>query len=284
MKEDQNQDPTENQIAQIGTLVEIGEIVTDPETGQELIASETTINELLTAETYIKTGLLTISLALKKIRDNKLYLLRGMNSLQDYATNFLSFNYRHAKKILQIADTYGDSPHFEKISQLPMNTLLKADDDLVQQLKEGEFRDSEGNVWSFEEIGDMKNKEMNNELKRLLQQNSSLKKDLIKVKENAEQNQKLVELYESQDGKMLEKVKSRNEAQQIILHSRGALAKAIDDLSRIELTDADIVRDVVGMIGGAIVGLSTIHDEWMPILQAANGVGMEFVDTPDGAA
>lgn len=253
-----------------------GEFLPDPETGSDLIVTEDGIKELLSLETSINFALAQLSMSLKRVKESRLYLLRGVDSFKAYVENYISFSYRHATRLVAIADTFGDSEHFEKIATLPVTWLREAakDKSLAESLKQGELTDSEGNVYTLDEITQLKGQELTEELKRITLQKKDLQKELKAAREQLDETRKTIEHYESSEGeKFFERIKTAKDAMGIIDYTRGVISQATHDLSRIETDDPDILRELSGLVSGAIVALSAIQDSYLPALMAAGEQG-----------
>lgn len=87
----------------------LADAVKDPETGTILQFSEEEKLELLFCERQMKVGFMQIAIALKTVRDKKLYLLRECDSMRTYIEDFVHFSYRHAHRLMRLADTFGDA-------------------------------------------------------------------------------------------------------------------------------------------------------------------------------
>lgn len=257
-------------------LMEVGSIVRDPESGREIIASPGIIQDLFLAEQSINFALGQLAVSLKRIRDERLYLLRNTRSFKEYVENYISFSYRHVSRIVSIADSFSGSDRYDQIAQLPLSFLQHAEKDqnLYQQLKRGEFTDNEGNTYSLTELLQMSQNEMNTELKKLLAKNAVLKKQIKEVSQRATENEKLVQHYESSSGKeVLNKIVTREDALREIEYSRGVLADITNKLSAIELDDISVIRELSGVVTGGIAALSVIQDAYLPSLNAAPEIG-----------
>jgi len=107
--------------------------IIDAETG-ELLDREAAEKHLLFLEQQISLGCIQIALALKVIRDNHFYLLRGFNSMKDYIEQSLTMSEVHAKRYLLIADSFSDMA-LQKLSNANLTSLIAIakNEDLLEE-------------------------------------------------------------------------------------------------------------------------------------------------------
>lgn len=121
----------------IDTMFPITNEVIDPETGEVL--NTATLQEmekkLAVLEQLIGASYLQVALALRTIRDERLYLCR-CTSFNEYIENYLPFSVRHAYRYLQLADSFTPSALKKLEKNAPMQLVLQIakDDDLVEQI------------------------------------------------------------------------------------------------------------------------------------------------------
>ena len=98
----------------------------DPETGEQIIFTESHLARLVAIEQRIATHYIQLSLDLKEIHDGRLYLLRGNDSFSGYCQTYLHMSARHAYNHLKIATTFGEA-FLKKVSKsdMPMVKLLE---------------------------------------------------------------------------------------------------------------------------------------------------------------
>lgn len=102
-------------------LILPAEIVND-ETG-EIMNSADMETRLVFFEQQIAFGCIQIALALKTIRDERLYLAR-CSSIKEYIEEYIPISLRHAERHLQIADAF-NSKALEKFKNTPLTVLLE---------------------------------------------------------------------------------------------------------------------------------------------------------------
>lgn len=112
------------------------EIVND-ETGEVFNRADVE-SRLVFFEQQIASGCIQIALALKTIRDEKLYLAR-CKSMTQYMEEFIPISLKHAEKHLQIADAFSGGA-LEKYKKTPMNLLLEIarNDELLKEANDPE--------------------------------------------------------------------------------------------------------------------------------------------------
>lgn len=98
---------------------------TDKETGEIITLGESHENLLLSLEHQIVNNYVQVALALKTIRDEHLYFLRGCDSMQDYCAAYLGMSRRHVYNHLHVADHFSEKL-LGKVSRanVPMQALL----------------------------------------------------------------------------------------------------------------------------------------------------------------
>jgi hypothetical protein len=89
-----------------GTVVHFSGFVTDPATGREITMPLDAIDRLETLESQLVFSHINISLVLKTIRDEKYYLLRDYECMQDYCVSCLHMSASSVKRYLALADRY----------------------------------------------------------------------------------------------------------------------------------------------------------------------------------
>lgn len=109
---------SKNQVMQIKEYI-------DEATGEMISFTDGDQRELDLLESQVAAGYFQIAVALKTIRDRKLYLLRGNNSMKEYVENHFHQSYRTAQRYLQIADSFANSKNRDELQQLPFSKLLE---------------------------------------------------------------------------------------------------------------------------------------------------------------
>ena len=109
----------------------------DQETGETVVLTDDDRNLLISIEQQLALHWIQFSLALKTIRDKRLYLLRCA-SMRDYCIEHLKISRGHMYRYLQAADTFSETV-LKKISKsnVPMTSLLQlAKDDDIREMIE----------------------------------------------------------------------------------------------------------------------------------------------------
>jgi hypothetical protein len=253
-------------------LAKIGEVITDPETGIQVQVTREAVSQMLQAETQISNSMSVLAMSLKTIRDNKYYLFRGCDSFKEYTERFLMYSPRHTQRLLSIADSFCDSEHFNDIASLPHRFLeqVRKDAAKADQLKNGEYTDSEGNVITLDELKEMSNAELTNEVRQLKAKTKNLKQDVTKFKLESEENKKLAdELEQLAGGERIRAIKDKREILSTLMSARGSMSVTIQELNNIETEDPEIINEFSGVITGAITALSALQDKYFHHLLSA---------------
>lgn len=119
---------------QVDEIILPAEII-DDEYG-EVLNSADTESRLVFFEQQIASGCIQIALALKIIRDEKLYLAR-CSYMKEYVETYLPMSLRNAEKHLQIADAFSSQAleKFSKLKKTPLTLLLEIsrNDELLEE-------------------------------------------------------------------------------------------------------------------------------------------------------
>lgn len=123
-------------------------VVHDPETGKEIAFTQEQRMLLESTKMQIKSGLLQVALGLRTIRDNRLYLLDGAESLSDWFGKNWGQSITTGYRMLQAADAFADAPNAEQILRQPLSQLLiiSKNKKAMEQIHAGELHIGDGQV------------------------------------------------------------------------------------------------------------------------------------------
>lgn len=121
------------------TLPEIRNSYVDPDSGEKVKVTQDMALALHHHEHQIASATLTMAFGLKAIRDGKLYLLRGCETMKEYITTCVAKSYSSAKFYIQVADAL-DGLSQKQLEGLSIGALgdISRDLTLVGKLKKGE--------------------------------------------------------------------------------------------------------------------------------------------------
>lgn len=236
--------------------------VVDPTTGVLVSFSQEDHFALIEAENDIGNSIWKLSMSFKRIKDRKLFLLRGYTSFKDYVETNMRFSISQANRYLKIADTFGDSKNYRQISELPMSKLLAVAKDvsLVDKIKTSDFSEEE-----------LKNY-VNDETVRLQEENARLRAEKDKIKNKlARSEEKLktanddIKHYKATVGSELyEKITNREEAIKELDIVDVDITKAIQTLQKIQSDDPVVVQKIGEILGGISAYLNSVEPIFLP--------------------
>lgn len=273
--------------------VVLADSVKDPETGKLIHFSEEEKRDLLFCERQMKVGFMQIAIALKTIRDRRLYLLRECDSMRAYVEEYVQFSYRHAHRLMHLADTFGDAKT-DLLESFSQDTLLAiaqnpavASDLNGADVVDGEVRLPDGEVLPLEEF--------TARIRREIQRNAEKKEDKlqrridtiaaeVKTKNEAlahyerliadgnEREKRLEETIESLsvrkdlDAHILAYITHKNDAVRLIADCTPAaleLLGRVDGIPR-DLVDAELAGQVSFFLAAIETAVTRIRESFRP--------------------
>lgn len=259
---------SKEELAETNALMDNAELegfpesVVDPATGIEIKFTEEDHFSLIEAENDIGNSIWKLSMSFKRIKDRKLYLLRGYNSFKDYVETNMRFSLSQVNRYLKIADTFGDSRNFKQIAELPMSKLLAVAKDvsLVDKIKTSDFSEEE-----------LKNY-VNDETARLQEENAKLRAEKDKIKNKLQRSEERlknanedIKNYKATVGSELyEKITNREEAVRELDLVDVDIAKAIQTLQKIQSDDPVVVQKIGEILGGLSAYLNSVEPIFLP--------------------
>ena len=248
-------------------LQNMPKVITDPATGLTQPVTEQMIQSLLISEEKIKIGMSEIALALKNIKDQKLYLILEIPTMEEYLSERWTKSRTQAYFYMKLADAYSSSPHYQEIASLPQKILNESfkDFNIVKQLKKGEYKDQEGNTYTFCEISKMGNQEFQKKFILEKNKNKELKNELERAKQDIQLNETTLKTYHElkDNNERFRQITSEKETLGTLLDVQGQIALISRKLNQIETTDNLEAVSLVSSIIGALAGLTdSLEDKW----------------------
>lgn len=253
--------------------------ILDCETGEVMDIAET-VAELEVCEQQIALGFIQTALALKTIRDKKLYLAR-CNSMKEYISITFNdeFSLRTAERYLRIADAFNEST-FKKFKGTPMKLLLEitgsdeltdeANDpesnaaDVIRKAKEQERKKLKKKMDELETVIDGKEAMLEG-----LRESTSRKDDEIGRLKNA------ISGMASKKGIDPEKIifiTQKQEALALVEESFNYVLESLGNINNIpqELMDADLTAKLSYTMSAIKAGIRRIENAFFIQLTTAN--------------
>ncbi len=251
--------------------------IVDEETGEVFNAAEME-KQLLFFEQQIAFGCVQIALALKSIRDEKLYLFR-CKSMKEYMSEYLPMSPRHAERHLQIADSFSDKA-LKKFTKTPMKLLLEIsrDDELlafandpdseadkvIKKARELEKRKYEKKIADMEDIIDGKEAL----LEGLRDQTTQKDTEIEKLKNALN---KIVSDKGIDPAKAIF-ITQKKEALALIEEAFSHISGLLGDISNIpqDLMDAELTSKLTYTVAAVKAGIHRVEDAFFMQLANAN--------------
>lgn len=243
--------------------------VTDPSTGKKIKVTQDMIAAAINAERQITGAFEQIALALVQIRDLKLYLLSGFETMSEYLEKRFAFSERFGYQLMKYADVFGDSKYFPQIMQQPRKLLEIAanNDDLKQQLKDGEVTLHDGTRLTLKELKKELANELVAELERTKTDLKAAKKDAREHRQLAEEQSKTILNYEESMGEdAFKKITKKKEILSTLFAMDAQAAEMIKTLDAIESEDPEVVARLEAVLTAILAGASQTQNKWMHLL------------------
>ena len=236
----------------------------DPATNAVVQVQETQVSNLMSLELQIATSMTSMMLALRQVRDERLYLLRS-DTFEDYL-RMIGIAPRTARRQLQIADAFGDSKSFSEISKLPQTLLLEVakNDDLAQQLRDGEVRTADGEILSIEEIVNSGNVKLKSELEKSQKNFRNYKKKYEEADEDRKLRSAELNEYKERLGKDFTRITKKKDAMAALFAAEGEINSVIATLDQIDTDEVEVVGKLGSLIGQIKYAMDALEDKWMP--------------------
>jgi len=279
-------------------LPEVRRSFTDPETGAKVKVTDEMEGALYAHEQQIAIATVQMAFSLKAIRDQRLYLLRGCESMKEYIQTCIAKSYSSAKFYMQIADALEGVKNAKQLRGLSIGQLgdISRDLTLVEKLKKGEAEISgdkivyaDGTEESFEEHRQFLRKEIQKEFKKDIEKATSttakVRNDLseyrklleVKNQDLIERDEKIAELRRmvdevSQakdiDPRKLRAINSKKEASELIRSVNERALEALGELSGLphEIFDAEIVGFLQTCVASIETGIKKLRSDFKEIV------------------
>ena len=255
--------PNENQIQQD----DYPKLVTDPKTGLTIKVTPEILQLFEICEAKIRYSLAEIAMALKCIRDNKLYLLLEIESMGEYLSERWTKSKKQAYFYMKLADAYSDSPHYQEIASLPQKVLAESfkDENMIKQLKKGELTDQEGEVYTFEEIKRLGNKEFQIKFTAEKRKVKEMKTELEQAQQDIKLKNQMIQAHDDlkENNAKFQRITSEKETLRLLHYHNGLIAQIASDMDQIETSPSiEAVSQVKAMIGNLAGLIDAIEDKW----------------------
>lgn len=232
----------------------------DPDTQVEIHFSHEDQLALIEAERDVDYGITKVSLAFKKIRDKKLYLMRGCNSMREYATSIMQMSTRQMQRYLSVADVFGSSPNVGNIPALSMSKLLKAAKNpfLVEKLNSEILSKDE-----LKELIDEATIEMQTKYVKAVTAKKSLHEKNKALSGQVEQLQEEIAGFTHMKPELLKKITDKGMALKEVKVAREEVITVIGRLEKInQVNDPEVISEVRGLIEQIKTYFKELHIVW----------------------
>lgn len=252
------------QTLPVETGFEMRDSFIDPVTNAVVQVSEAQMRKLTELEVRLSYSITNLMLDLKALRDEKLYLLR-CDTFEEYL-RMIGVAPRTAYRQLQIADAFGDSKNFSELSKLPQALLLEVakNDDLAQQLRDGEVRTSDGEILSIEEIINSGNVKLKAELEKAQKGFRNYKKKFEEADEDRKLRSAELDEYKEKLGSDFVRISKKKDAMAALFAAEGEINSVVTTLDRIDNDDVEVVGKLGALIGQIKYAMDALEDKWMP--------------------
>jgi len=260
---------------------------------QDAPQTEDRLSRLVILENQFAMGYIQLTLAIKEIDDEKLYLERDYNSMTDYAGSVLKIKPSQLSRMLRIARTFS-TQFLNKAakSKIPMMALLEAskDDEIVDELEAMDIQDDKV-VYSdgtFEPLGGVISRALEREKKlakkklteadSVIQGKQAIVEDYkSRLEEQKEENEKLKKVIQEIthrkdiDPRTLVYITQKKEALNVLDENSMILIRSFGAIGGIphELIDTEVTMRLTEVIASIEAGLQRLREEygsvvWIP--------------------
>lgn len=258
----------DTQIVELNTK-NIPKEVTDPTSGKKIKVTQDMVATLVGAERQITGGLEQVALGLHTIKKEKLFLLYGLDGMDEYLDQRFQFSPRFGYSLMKYADVFGDSKNFAEIMRQPRKLLeLAADnDDLKQQLKDGEVTMPDGTMVTLKELTKSMALQMTTDLDIAKKDLKAEKKKARDLQQQLEEKSKMVDHYESgmADGDF-KRLTQKKEILSELFATEAQVAEIIKRLDSIESEEPEVVARLEAVLTSLLAGASQVQSKWMHLL------------------
>jgi hypothetical protein len=279
-------DPEDNnsfneQEAEIQALAKsrIGQTVEDPETGEQIVLTESGYQKIRSIEQSTMVQEVQRALWLFTIKTEKLFLYYDYKNFAEYAEERMGISGRKAYNYTRLAEKFAHSPVFGRIMELPITTALELARD--EQFIEEVGQHATGNVDEAMKarLDDMKKKLKNQKDKAAdLQNKISVDRDTYIQRERDYENkitslEKTIDAMAGERGldpERLKKIANKNDLMHSIQDSElkiNAIMGKLQDAAEIdELRDAEVGIMVNRFLGVMENWIHSVHDAYADVL------------------
>jgi hypothetical protein len=267
-------------------------VITDPETGKELTFTAEHTASLAAAKHQVKAGLATVAVALKTIRDQKLYLIENCGSMREWLLENFQSSYTTFKNLVAVADRFAEAPDADMVLSQPITHLLlySKHEQTADGIADGSIQFSGGKVILEDgteisakdfakQIRTELKKETAEEVKKLdhkLKTNAaklsakdslieSMQEDLGKLRLRAAELEKAITESKDIDPSRLVYVTQKHEAVSLLVDTTTqvlALIGRMDTLPEALVGDAEVAGNFSRSLSAIEAGLERIRQHW----------------------
>lgn len=278
-------------------------IITDPETGKELTFTAEHAASLAAAKHQVKAGLATVAVALKTIRDQKLFLMENCGSMREWMLENFQSSYSTFKNLLSVADRFAEAPDADMVLSQPITHLLlySKHEATADGIQDGSIQFSGGKVILEDgteisakdfakQIRTELKKETAEELKKLdhkLKTNAakisakdslieSMQEDLAKLRQRSADLEKAITESKDIDPSRLVYITKKEEAVSLLVDTTTqvlGLIGQMDNLPETLVKDAEVSGHFSRSLSAIEAGLERIRTHWGSMVWAPREVG-----------
>jgi chromosome segregation ATPase len=249
--------------------------------------------QILLGKNQMRMGAVLIATALKTIRDERLYAVRGCDSMTDYCNKYLDFSQRSIERYLKLADSFAPQI-LQKLQELGITKILDLakDAQLKRAIESGEI-EIEGGKFVYKDgtteeiqsvvarIRDELRAEMSQETLKLRAHITQLKNRIsahAEVCQNyeeqlAEQREYIAKLEQSvrtlaerkdADPRALVLITQKKEAIELITSHTEKIRAMLGEISNLpkEIVDAEVAGTIAFCVSSTEAALQFCRDEW----------------------
>lgn len=254
---------------EVTAVAEIRSSYTDPETGEKVKVTTEMQTTLVAHEEQIGLSMIQMAFSLKAIKDNRLFLLRGCNSMKEYVQTYLAKSYSGSRFYIQIADALDGIDNKGQFKGLKLGQLNELTKDLllVDKLKKGDAEISgdkivhaDGTEESLEEHLSFMRATLRSEVQGQVEKATTA---TAKVRQDLKQFKHLVE---EKNQELLEKE-----------HEIANLRRTVDEISQAKDIDPRKLRTLNGKKDAAEL-IRTANERVLEALGELSGIPHDLVD------
>lgn len=275
--------------------IEIPAEIVDYETGETLPADPAKVSRALRIIDEVQHDIKRLARLVKEFFDEKLYLYLGLTKTEAGEVCF-GMSHNSIRQLERIAETYGDSiDDFAHIGVTRMDEIAKLPEELKKQLLESKkitFED--GTVITLEDIENMRVRELQMQIKKLMKKNSDLKVNIDELEKNeADYEHRLKILQDENDdlNKMIDippderqfhkKISRLGDVKRKLVEAQNAFYAAFMNLYQIDIDENNrdaVVAGIKGLITTVVESVSELESRFDVSLAPQKNRILELVE------